>query len=163
MTSAPTGLPEPVLRVGAALRAAGVDVEPRMMDQNTRTAQMAADAVGCALGAIVKSIIFAHGDQLALVMMAGDRRVDTKKLAAKLGVATIKTADANTIKQRTGYVIGGVPPIGHDAMGLIFIDESLFRFETVWAAAGHQHAVFPINPSMLAQITRASQAQLAEE
>lgn len=162
MSLAATDLPEPVARVQRALADAGVTTAPVMMDQNTRTAQMAADAIGCPLGAIVKSIIFALGDDLALVMMSGDRRVDTRKLASRLGVERVKTADANTIKRRTGYVIGGVPPIGHDAISQAFLDESLLRFDEVWAAAGHQHAVFPIHPRELLRVTGATAVQVAE-
>ncbi len=154
--------PAPVQRVAEFLHRSGVASEPRMLDQSTRTAQMAADAVGCALGQIVKSIIFAAGDELCLVMMAGDRRVDTGRLAGALGVARVKPADADTIKRRTGYVIGGVPPVAHAEPLRTLMDESLFRFAEVWAAAGHQHAVFPIAPADLLRISGATRADVAE-
>lgn len=155
-------LPEPVQRVERYLRESGVAARPVLLDKNTRTAQMAADAIGCQLGAIVKSIIFQAGDDLALVMISGDRRVDTAKLARALGAERVKPADADTIKRRTGYVIGGVPPVAHDSAVRLLMDESLFRFGEVWAAAGHQHAVFPIAPADLVRIGRAERVEVAE-
>ena len=155
--------PEPVRRVAAVLAERGVPARPLVLMQNTRTAQMAADAIGCPLGAIVKSLIFAPpGERLALVMMSGDRRVDLTQPGAVLGAADVKTADANSIKRRLGFVIGGVPPVGHAEPMDAYFDRSLLRFTEVWAAAGHQHSVFPITPDDLLRITGAESVDVAE-
>jgi len=158
-------LPDGVRRVAEFLQASGHPHAPVMLDDAARTAQQAADALGVAVGQIAKSIIFRRksDDAAVLVVMSGDRRVDEKKVEAlacpdgrRLG-----RADADFVKRRTGFSIGGVAPLAHATPSVTLIDQSLFRFETIWAAAGHPHAVFALSPGELQALTGAPVADLA--
>jgi len=155
-----TGLPEGVQRVAAALAAAGHPHAPRLLDGAARTAQQAADALGVAVGQIAKSIIFRRESDAAavLVIASGDRRVDEAKVAAQVGA--IGRADAAFVKQATGFSIGGVAPLAHARAPVTLIDAELFRFELVWAAAGHPHGVFALRPQDLVRLTGASVADV---
>ncbi|XDF34944.1 YbaK/EbsC family protein [Paracidovorax avenae] len=148
-------LPEGVQRVAAALQAKGHPHAPRMLDNSARTAQEAADALGIAVGQIAKSIIFRRksDDAAVLVVTSGDRRVDEKKVDALVG----KTgrADAEFVKARTGFTIGGVSPVAHATPPVTLIDRDLFRFDEIWAAAGHPHGVFLLRPQDLEALTGA--------
>lgn len=152
-------LPEGVQRVAAALQAGAHPHAPVMLDGAARTAQQAADALGIALGQIAKSIIFRRqsDDAAVLVVTAGDQRVDEKKVAALVG--PLGRADAAFVKARTGYSIGGVPPIAHAMPSVTLIDQALFRYEEIWAAAGHPHSVFKLGPH---DLTRLSGAPVAD-
>jgi len=145
--------PEGMQRVAAALRAANHPHAPRMLDDAARTAQQAADALGIAVGQIAKSIIFRRqsDDAAVLVITSGDRRVDEKKVDALVG--RIGRADAEFVKARTGFSIGGVAPVAHATPPVVLIDRELFRFDEIWAAAGHPHAVFRLRPQDLAGLT----------
>ncbi len=145
-------------RVRRALEAAGVAADIREMKE-TRTASQAADAVGCALDQIVKSIIFRGEDSGATVLFltAGGNQVDATKAAAVAGEALGK-ADAPLIRARTGFAIGGVAPVGHLTPIRAFWDARLSDFDTVWAAAGTPRHVFPIAPGVLLGMTRAEVA-----
>ena len=153
-------LPDGVLRVAAALREAGHPHAPVMLDDAARTAQQAADALGIAVGQIAKSIIFRrkHDDAAVLVIASGDRRVDEKKVAALVG--KIGRADAEFVKARTGFTIGGVSPVGHATPPVTLIDRELFRFDEIWAAAGHPHGVFRLRPADLVHLTGAVVADI---
>jgi prolyl-tRNA editing enzyme YbaK/EbsC (Cys-tRNA(Pro) deacylase) len=122
------------------------------MPDSTHTAAEAAAAAGCAVGAIVKSLVFVivDGEQRTplLALVAGDRRADLQALAAVVG-APVEKADATTVKAATGYSIGGVPPIGHPAPIRTIVDESLMRFSEVWSAAGDSQTVFAADPHQL--------------
>ena len=142
-----------VNRVRQYFKDNGLDISVIELDKSTRTAQLAAEAIGTELGSIVKSLLFLADGKPALVLVAGDRRADTKKLAQVLEVQKVKIADADTVRAETGFAIGGVPPVGHHTPLPTIIDQSLGRFETVYAAAGSPHAVFPIAYDMLLQIT----------
>ena len=146
-------LPHAVQRVAEALRAAGHGHAPIMLDAAARTAQEAADALGVAVGQIAKSIIFRHvqDDRAVLVITSGDRRVDEKKVAALVG--PIGRADADFVKEKTGFTIGGVPPVAHVTPSIVLIDRELGRFDVIWAAAGHPHAVFKLKPEDLPGLT----------
>lgn len=124
-----------------------------MLDAAARTAQQAADALHVTVGQIAKSIIFRHrdDDRAVLVITSGDKRVDEKKVAALVG--KIGRADADFVKQKTGFTIGGVAPVGHSAPPLVLIDRELYRFREIWAAAGHPHAVFKLTPQELPGLT----------
>lgn len=150
-----------VARVVAALRAMGVDASVTEFSESTRTAQEAAAAVGTTVGQIVKSLVFIAGDQPILTLVSGANRVDLRKLSAATGT-TVRRADADTARAATGYAIGGVPPVGHDATLKTFCDERLLAFEQVWAAAGTPNAVFPIAPQDLVRISGAQVIDLAE-
>jgi prolyl-tRNA editing enzyme YbaK/EbsC (Cys-tRNA(Pro) deacylase) len=137
------------LRVQAALDALGIEARVRELDVPARTAQEAADALGVPVGAIAKSLVFrAASAGAVMVVAAGDRRVDEARIGAALG-EPIGRADAAFVRQATGYAIGGIPPLGHATPLVLFVDASLVRFETVWAAGGTPHAVFPIGPQAL--------------
>jgi len=156
-------LPEGVQRVGAVLAERGHPHAPRMLDDAARTAQQAADALGIAVGQIAKSIIFRRkSDEAAvLVVTSGDRRVDEKKVAALVG--PIGRADAEFVKNRTGFSIGGVSPVAHAQPPVTLIDRELFRFAEIWAAAGHPHGVFPLAPQDLEKLTGAPVVDVVQE
>ena len=159
-------LPEGALRVGTWLHARGHAHAPVLLDAAARTAQQAADALGVALGQIAKSIIFRRkGDDAAvLVITSGDRRVDERKLGALVcsGGSRLGRADAEFVKQRTGFSIGGVAPVAHAMPCVTLIDRELFRFADIWAAAGHPHAVFRLAPQDLVLLTGAPVADVVE-
>ena len=133
-----------------------------MLDGAARTAQQAADALGVAVGQIAKSIIFkrVEDDAAVLVVTSGDRRVDEAKVAALVG--PLARANAAFVKERTGFSIGGVSPVAHAMPGVTLIDRELFRFEQVWAAAGHPHGVFQLQPQDLVALTGAPVADVVE-
>jgi prolyl-tRNA editing enzyme YbaK/EbsC (Cys-tRNA(Pro) deacylase) len=135
-----------------ALERLGLESDIRVLPDSTRTAPEAAAAVGCELGAIVKSLVFrgaGSGDPV-LVLVSGDNRADEARVAEELG-EDIERADADFVRARTGYAIGGVPPVGHPAPLATLVDEDLLRFDVVWAAAGTPRAVFPVGPQALAK------------
>ncbi len=137
-------------RVRAAAAALGLDIEVRRFPEGTRTAQDAADAIGCAVGAIVKSLIFTVDDEVVLALVSGANQLDEARLAAAAGGAACGRANADQVRAATGFPIGGVPPIGLATAVREFLDEDLLTHETVWAAAGTWHDVFPIAPAELA-------------
>ncbi len=152
-------LPESAQRVARALQDAGHPHAPVMLDDAARTAQQAADALGVALGQIAKSIVFRRksDDAAVLVVTSGDLRVDEKKVQAMVCVdgGKLGRADAEFVKLRTGFSIGGVSPLAHLTPPVTLIDEQLFRFTEIWAAAGHPHAVFCLTPQALQLLTAA--------
>ncbi len=152
--------PEGVQRVAAALRSHGHPHAPLMLDAAARTAAQAAQLLGVELGQIAKSIIFRRrsDDAPVLVITSGDRRVDQVKVEAMLG--PLGRADADFVKARTGFSIGGVAPLAHAQRPLTLIDQDLMRFAEIWAAAGHPHAVFRLAPQSLAQWTAAPVADV---
>ena len=158
----PDALPEGVQRVARALLERGHPHVPVMLDDAARTAQQAADALGVAVGQIAKSIIFRRksDDAAVLVIASGDRRVDEKKV--DLLVGKTGRADAAFVKERTGYSIGGVSPVAHAQPPVTLIDRELFRFEEIWAAAGHPHGVFKLRPHDLERLTGAPVADVAQ-
>ena len=141
-------------RVQELLRAAGSEARVRQFAATARTSAEAAAAIGCAVAEIAKSLVFkAASGKPVLVIASGVNRVDERKIAAALG-EPIGKADAAFVRDRTGYAIGGVAPIGHATAPAIFIDEDLRRYATIWAAAGHPNAVFPLTPAELERLTR---------
>ena len=158
-------LPEGVQRVAAVLQAKGHPHLPLMLDDAARTAQQAADALGIALGQIAKSIIFRRksDDAAVLVITSGDQRVDEKKVEALVcpDGKRLGRADAAFVKTRTGFSIGGVSPLAHATASVTLIDRQLFRFEEIWAAAGHPHGVFKLSPQQLQALTGAPVADVA--
>ncbi len=157
-------LPEGVQRVAALLQERGHPHSPLMLDDAARTAQQAADALGIALGQIAKSVIFRRksDDAAVLVITAGDQRVDEKKVEALVcpDGKRLGRADADFVKARTGFSIGGVSPLAHTTPPVTLIDQSLFRFDEIWAAAGHPHGVFKLSPQQLAGLTGAPVANV---
>jgi len=136
-----------------------------MLDNAARTAQQAADALGVAVGQIAKSIVFRRksDDAAVLIVTSGDQRVDEKKVEALVcpDGKRLGRADAEFVKARTGFSIGGVSPLAHATPSVTLIDRSLFRFDDIWAAAGHPHGVFQLSPQELQQLTGAPVADLA--
>jgi prolyl-tRNA editing enzyme YbaK/EbsC (Cys-tRNA(Pro) deacylase) len=130
------------LKLRDRLHARGLDVEVRMLNDSARTALEAAAALGCEVGQIVKSLVFNRDGAPVLVLTAGDRQVDTQRL-------NLTRANADEVRAVTGFAIGGIPPLGHDTEIETVVDESFRRFETVWAAAGHPHAVFEVRTEAL--------------
>jgi prolyl-tRNA editing enzyme YbaK/EbsC (Cys-tRNA(Pro) deacylase) len=141
-------------RVQDALQAFGLTCRVVEMPQTTRTAEDAARAVGCTVGQIVKSLIF-RGKQSGkpiLVATSGANRVDEKKIAALIG-ESIGKADAEFVRENTGFAIGGVPPMGHVQHVTVLLDEDLMQYKEIWAAAGTPRAVFKLTPDDLQKIT----------
>lgn len=151
-----------VERVRAALSSAGIDVSITEFADSTRTAEDAAKAIGTSVGQIVKSLVFAAGDEPVLALVCGTNRLDPHKLESLCGVA-VKRADAQYVRDTTGYAIGGVPPIGHKTRMRTYVDRDLLQYGTVWAAAGTPNSVFPIAPGELVRITGATVADIAED
>lgn len=147
--------PEGFRRVAAWLAAERHPHAPLFLAVAARTAQEAADALGVVVGQIAKSIVFRRraDDAAVLVVTSGDRRVDERKVAALVGA--LGRADAAFVKAATGFTIGGVAPVAHSAAPLLLIDRDLFRFDVVWAAAGHPNGVFRVTPAELARLTGA--------
>lgn len=132
----------------------GLNLDVREMAETTHTAQEAADAVGCEVAAIVKSLVFAIDDEPVLLLVSGPNRVNVDAVASRLGVSLGK-ADAAQVKAVTGYSIGGVPPFGHVNPVRTFMDEDLLAIDQLWAAAGSANAVFPISPDRLRELSKA--------
>ena len=143
-----------VKRVRAALAELGAQAEVIELSGTARSAQDAADSIGTELGSIVKSLVFAASGQPVVALIAGDRRCATKALPAVLGLeGRFTQADADLVREATGFAIGGVAPVAHEQRLPIAIDASLARFETVYAAAGHPYCVFATSLAELARIT----------
>ena len=149
-----------VERFIAAAKATGLDPDVRIFPADTRTAQQAADALGCELGQIVKSLIFAADDELVLVLTSGVNRVDETKAAAHFGVAKLGKANAEQARAATGFAIGGIPPCGHTQKLRCIIDHDLLQWDTVWAAAGAPDSVFELTPDQLLGATGAAPADV---
>ena len=141
-------------KVQDALSALGLSLQVVELPGSTRTAVEAAQAVGCQVGQIVKSLVFKtkRSEKPVLVIASGQNRVDEKKIEALLGEPLGK-ADADFVRQHTGFVIGGVPPVGHLEKLPTFVDEDLLQYQEIWAAAGTPHAVFCLMPGDLVKMT----------
>jgi prolyl-tRNA editing enzyme YbaK/EbsC (Cys-tRNA(Pro) deacylase) len=135
---------------------------PVYLDVAARTAQEAADALRVSVGQIAKSVIFRRklDDAAVLVVTSGDKRVDEKKVAAMVGA--LARADAEFVKAKTGFTIGGVAPVGHATPPVTLIDRELFRFDEIWAAAGHPNGVFQLSPTQLQALTAAPVADVVQ-
>ena len=145
-------------RLQDRLHGLGLDVDAVVLPDSTRTAAEAAAACGCELGQIVKSLVFVVGGEPAMVLCAGDRRVDTASLGDEARPAT-----ADEARAATGFSIGGVPPLGHERPLPTLVDASLRRFDRVWCAAGTPHAVFEVRlDALLAAMPGAEVRELAE-
>ncbi len=136
----------------------GLDLEVHEFPAGTRTAADAAEAIGCDVGQIVKSLVFIADDGPVLALTSGANRVDEEALAAALGATAVRKADAQEVRDATGYAIGGTPPFGHDAPIRIVCDDDLLRYEQVWAAAGTASSVFPLDTETLLASTGATVA-----
>ena len=149
-------------KVREHLEHCGLTIEVMELDESTHTATLAAQAVGSPLGAIVKSLVFVADGKPVLVLVSGDKRVDPKKLEKILQARRVKIADADQVREATGFAIGGVPPVAHKAKLLTLIDKNLGRFEKLYAAAGSPRAVFPVSYETLLEITEGRLADVTE-
>jgi prolyl-tRNA editing enzyme YbaK/EbsC (Cys-tRNA(Pro) deacylase) len=155
-----------VARVATALQAAAHPHQPRWLPHGAHTAADAAAQLGVPLGAIAKSVVMRAGEGAVLCITAGDRRVAADRLPVGLG--PVKRADAEAVRRHTGFAIGGVSPLGFaPAEGavppVVLMDKSLWRFECVWAAAGHPHAVFPATPDDMQRLSGAQVCELSDD
>ena len=155
-----TDRPEGFQRVTAALAERGHPHAPLWLEAAVRTSQEAADHLGVAVGQIAKSVIFRRkaDDVAVLVVTSGDRRVDEQRVAAITG--PLGRADADFVKARTGFSIGGVAPLAHLEPAHTIIDRELFRYTEIWAAAGHPNGVFKLTPQALVELTGAPVADV---
>ncbi|MEZ5880137.1 MAG: YbaK/EbsC family protein [Nitratireductor sp.] len=148
-------------RVRVALAASGLALEAVELNASTRTAQEAADAIGCTVSQIVKSLVFRGEDtgEVILVLASGTNRVDEKHMAATAG-EVLGRADADFVRAETGFAIGGVAPVGHIRPVKTFIDRDLQQYAEIWAAAGKPNAVFRLTPDDLIALTKGSIVQI---
>lgn len=164
----PDPLDHPAVRrvTQAALRK-GVTLDVRVFDESTHTAEEAAAAVGADLGQIVKSLVFVTsgevGPEAIVCLVSGPNRVDVARLAAVTGEPDIRRATAREAHELTGFVIGGIPPLGWDGPIRVVMDPDLGRFPTVWAAAGLPTAVFEVPPGTLRTLANATVAPITDE
>ena len=135
-----------------AARAEGFEVTPQSFPAGTKTAADAARAIGVEVGQIIKSLVFRVGGEAVMALVPGDRRVDEAMLAAAVGGGKVDRMDAVSVREATGFSIGGVPPIGHPLP--VYIDVGIARYGTVWAAAGTGTDVFAVGPDELIRVTR---------
>ena len=153
---------EPVKRVQSILRNFDPKKKVVVLDNSARTALEAASSLGCEIGAIVKSLLFKTGNSFILCLVAGDKKASLNKIKKILNIKDVSMASADDVKNITGYTIGGVSPIGHLNKIDIFIDNSLQRFTSLFAAAGHPNCVFEINFTDLQKITNGSIMEITE-
>ena len=152
-----------IAKTAAALRDAGLDADILQLQSNAATAAQAAAALNCRIGEIAKSLMFRRiaDNAPVLALVGGDSRADLQKLSLAAG-GKVQKADATFVKEKTGFEIGGVPPIGHDCAPLALMDSGMMRHQKIWAAAGSAFAVFPSSPARLAAATNAIVADIAE-
>lgn len=149
-----------VARVQAALVEKGSDAKVIELERSVPTAEAAAEALGTELGAIVKSLVFTIDGEPVIALVSGDRRCDTKALPQAFGrTGLVMRPDADKVREATGFAIGGVAPLGHPHPLATVIDDGLGRFETVYAAAGHPHCVFPTSMFELSLLTGGAMAR----
>ncbi|MCB0211245.1 MAG: YbaK/EbsC family protein [Anaerolineae bacterium] len=152
-------------KVADAAQRLGLAIEIKEFEASTRTAQEAADAIGCTVAQIVKSLLFVVDGQPVMALVSGANQLDEKKLAALCGVGRkkVKRGNADLAREATGFAIGGVPPFGHTHPLPTYIDEDFQQFGVIWAAAGTPNAVFAITLDALVQATHGKIAALKQE
>jgi Cys-tRNA(Pro) deacylase len=153
---------EPVKRAEKSIKEFDPNLKIICLEQTARTAQDAATALGCNVGAIVKSLLFSTGEDFVLCLVSGDKRCSLNKLKKIIDKKDVSMAKPDDVKKITGYTIGGVSPVGHLTRIKIFIDRSLERFTEVFAAAGHPNCVFEINFNKLINLTSGEIRDLSE-
>ena len=155
-------LKEPVKRAEKSIKEFDPNLKNIYLEQTARTAQDAATALGCSVGAIVKSLLFSAGESFILCLVSGDKRCSLKTLKKILDEKDVSMANPEDVKKVTGYTIGGVSPTGHLIKIKIFIDETLNRFSSIFAAAGHPNAVFEIDFENLKALTSGETKEITE-
>jgi prolyl-tRNA editing enzyme YbaK/EbsC (Cys-tRNA(Pro) deacylase) len=149
-----------VARFRTELRSRGGTGEMVVLPASVHTAALAAEALGCEVGAIANSLLFDADGSPVLILTSGSHRVDTGKVAAELGVTALRRAEPDFVRRHTGQVIGGVSPIGHPAPVPTYLDPWLRRYDVVWAAAGHPAAVFSTGYDELLAMTGATELEV---
>jgi prolyl-tRNA editing enzyme YbaK/EbsC (Cys-tRNA(Pro) deacylase) len=147
-------------RFASVLGELGVAGAVRVLPDSASTAALAAAQLGCDVGAIANSLVFAADGAPLLVMTSGAHRVDTSRVAALVGASVVSRADARSVRSWTGQVIGGVGPVGHPSPLRTLVDVWLAKYDVVWAAAGHPHTVFPTSFDELIRITGGTAADV---
>jgi prolyl-tRNA editing enzyme YbaK/EbsC (Cys-tRNA(Pro) deacylase) len=155
-------MPVDVSKFAAVLRELGVPGEVVELPESAPTAATAAAQLGCEVGAIANSLVFSADGAPLLVMTSGAHRVDTAKVAALVGVSAVRRADPESVRAWTGQPIGGVAPVGHPAPIRTLVDTWLDKYDVIWAAGGHPHAVFPTSYDELIRITGGTPADVGE-
>ena len=153
---------EPVLRAEKSLKQFNPNLKVIELEQTARTANDAATALGCKVGAIVKSLLFKAGENFILCLVSGDKRCSLNKLKKILNEKDVSMANPDDVKRVTGYTIGGVSPTGHLTKIKIYIDENLKNFNSIFAAAGHPNAVFEIDFDNLKELTQGEIKEITE-
>ena len=153
---------EPVKRAEKSIKEFDPTLKVIVLKQTARTANDAATALGCKVGAIVKSLLFKTGENFVLCLVSGDKRCSLKKLKKILNEKNVSMANPEDVKRITGYTIGGVSPTGHLIKIKIYIDESLKNFKSIFAAAGHPNAVFEIDFKNLKALTSGQIKEITE-
>ena len=153
---------EPVIRAEKALKQFNPEIKVIVLEQTARTANDAATALGCKVGAIVKSLLFKTDNKFTLFLVAGDKKASLRKIKKNIKFDDVSMATAEDVKNITGYTIGGVSPVGHLENVDIYIDNSLNRFDFLFAAAGHPNCIFKINFSDLKKITKGTIEDITE-
>ena len=153
---------EPVKRVEKTLKEFDLKETVTILNSSARTAVEAASSLGCEVGAIIKSLLFKTESSFTLILVAGDKKASLNKIKKSLNIKDVSLASADEVKKITGYTIGGVSPIGHLNKLDIYIDNSLERFTSLFAAAGHPNCVFKINFMDLQKITNGSVKEITE-
>ena len=153
---------EPVLRAEKSLKQFNSNLKVIELEQTARTANDAATALGCKVGAIVKSLLFKAGENFILCLVSGDKRCSLNKLKKILNEKDVSMANPDEVKRVTGYTIGGVSPTGHLIKIKIYIDENLKNFNSIFAAAGHPNAVFEIDFEDLKGLTQGETKEITE-
>ena len=153
---------EPVKRVEKILKGFNSNIKIIILEQTARTANDAATALGCKVGAIVKSLLFKAGENFILCLVSGDSKCSLNKLKKILREKDVSMANPDDVKKVTGFTIGGVSPVGHLKNINIYVDEALKRFTNIYAAAGHPNAIFKISFNQIVELTNGEISELSE-
>jgi prolyl-tRNA editing enzyme YbaK/EbsC (Cys-tRNA(Pro) deacylase) len=159
----PKELPQPVERVAEVLRRSGAEARIEEFPQGTPTAEAAAQAAGCALGQIVKSLVFEAGGRFVVAMIPGDRRADRQKVARAAGTRRARVASAEEVEAATGFTPGAVAPFPLPAVDRLLIDRRLLTQEILWVGAGSEYYLAALSPSDLVRLTRAETGDLIQD
>jgi prolyl-tRNA editing enzyme YbaK/EbsC (Cys-tRNA(Pro) deacylase) len=149
-----------IVAVTTRLRELGAQGEIHVFSDGVRTAKAAAAALGCEVGAIANSLVFDAAGSPVLILTSGAHRVDTAATAARIGASSLDRAAPDFVREHTGQTIGGVAPVGHPKPIATYLDQALASYETIWAAAGHSHSVFPTTYDELRRITGATEIEV---
>lgn len=148
-------------RVKEFLKSNGINCEIKEFSETTRTALDAANAIGCEVGQIIKSLVFLADGKPIILLVSGDRRAIERKVENCLGVSKVERADADTAREMTGFAVGGIPPFAHKSPIKTLMDKDVLRYKVLYVAAGTPHSIFPINVADLERLTGATVSDIA--